>query len=140
MPFRVMVVEDNAGDVFLLEESLRSYQLEYTLLHFEDSQDAVQWLEQSAASESSPDVVVLDLNTPRGDGFQVLRSIRRTPHMAAVPVVVMSSSEFRKDQSEAESLGADCFIQKPIRLEDFIREIGSAVRGLLMRSRSAEQA
>jgi CheY-like chemotaxis protein len=70
----------------------------------------------------------------------VLRSIRLTPRLAEVAVIVMSSSEFRKDQAEAESLGADCYIQKPIRLEDFIREVGTAVRALLVRrTRSAKQ-
>ena len=117
----ILLVEDNPGDVALVREGLR--ELEHRLEVAESGERALEFLRaRSAAPERSmPDVVLLDLNLPGLTGLEVLCRIRSDPDTAALPVVVMTSSDARKDIVESYRLHANCYVTKPSSLDEYMR-------------------
>src|ERR1700720_3025425 len=85
---RIMLVEDSAADVFMIKESLNEAGLQYEAIVLGDGEDALIRLRDSA----KPDLIVIDLNLPKIDGYEVVENVRRTPELADIPVVVLSSS------------------------------------------------
>jgi CheY-like chemotaxis protein len=124
---RIMLVEDEPGDVYLLEKALRERQISYDLTCFEDGEEAIQGLDAGFV----PDLILLDLNLPRRDGFSVLRAIRSRPALVGVPVGVLTSSEAPSDRSRVSLIGAERYIHKSLELSEFLREVGQAVEELL---------
>jgi len=133
--FRVLLVEDNPADVFLVEEALRKNQVPYKLARFESGEDALAALDRGIHWENSvaaaPDIVVLDLNTPRMDGLEFLRIVREKPQLRQIPIAVLTSSQSPADRRDANALGAACFIRKPARLQQFLSEVGISLKSLL---------
>lgn len=131
-PVRILIVEDNPADVFLIEQALKEHQISYLLQVIDDGELALSFVQRSAQErgEPCPDLVLMDLNMPKHDGTDVLRGIRQNPEYSAVPVVVLTSSESPRDEQEAMRLGATRFIKKPSNLDDFLR-IGETLRGLV---------
>ena len=82
-PTRILLVEDNSGDVYLLEKALKSRQLSYKLIHYIDGEQAIRALQEEDCV--LPDLIILDLNLPRREGFDVLQTIRSKPAMVGVP-------------------------------------------------------
>jgi CheY-like chemotaxis protein len=78
-----------------------------------------------------PDLIFLDLNLPKADGLELLRLIRTWPHLAKVPVAVLTSSSAPEDKERAYQLGANLFITKPAGLAEFLAAIGGAATELL---------
>ena len=85
-PIRILVVEDNAGAVYLLEKTLQNRQLRYELIRYTDGEQAIRALQQD--DSVLPDLILVDLNLPRREGFDVLQTIRGKPSMVGVPVGV----------------------------------------------------
>jgi two-component system, chemotaxis family, response regulator Rcp1 len=125
---RILLVEDNPADVYLIEEALRTHGVEYELNWLRDGEQALALL--SGSEFVSPDLVLLDLNLPRVDGKEVLARIRRMPELATVPVAIMTSSDSPQDRREMAELGASCYIKKPPTLDEFL-EVGGVVKTLL---------
>jgi CheY-like chemotaxis protein len=123
---RIVLVEDEPGDVYLLEKALSDRRINYELTCFEDGEQAMQGL-----SKVIPDLILVDLNLPRRDGFEVLRSIRSRPSLVGVPVGVFTSSEAPSDRSRASLIGAERYIHKPAELNEFVSTVGQAVAELL---------
>src|ERR1035437_405161 len=122
-PQTVLYVEDNADDFALLKLVSQKCGTPCTLLHAEDGEQAVAYLDGSGAYADReeypfPDLVLLDLKMPRLDGFEVLQWIRRNPATKALPVVVLAGSSFRADIRRALELGANSYAAKPGRFED----------------------
>jgi len=126
---RIMIVEDDPGDVYLLEKALRSRQISYELTCFEDGEDAIHGLDAGLV----PDLILVDLNMPRRDGVDVLRAIRSRPALVGVPVGVFTSSEAPSDRSRISLIGTGRYIHKPLELSEFLSEVGQAVEELLAR-------
>lgn len=124
---RIVIIEDNPGDVLLIEKALKAKHIASDLTCFEDGQKAIQCL----AKGEAPDLVVLDLNLPKVEGIEVLKMIRSTPRLSDVPVVVFTSSESSADRQRTARLGATRFITKPSGLDDFLRVAGKAVEVML---------
>lgn len=133
-PARVLVIEDNAPDVMLIEESLREQKIPYQLTHFKDGEEAVNHLSEQQELASF-DIVILDLNMPRLGGLEVLQKLRENLASSKVPVVVLTSSLAADEQREAKRLGADRYIKKPADLYQFLSEVGGLVRELLEEGR-----
>lgn len=131
-PYSLLVVEDNASDVFLLERALARQQVCFHLTHLRDGAEALAFVRRESpfADVSRPDLILVDLNLPKVDGARVVREIRKAPHLNGVPACVWTSSEFLSDRESLDRLGVDRFIFKPSGLEQFM-EIGKILKELL---------
>ena len=131
---RILLAEDNPGDVLLFREALRSCNLTYELIVAEDGEKALKLLERVASDGNlaALDLIVLDVNLPRRSGQEVLRWVRATPPLATVPVIILTSSASPDDKTMATRLGADLYVQKSSDLDE-IFQIGHTVQDLLER-------
>lgn len=125
----ILVVDDNAPDVVLIAESLRERGLTYKLTHCPDGEQALRVL--NGSNPTSFDVMILDLNMPKVGGFEVLGRMRSKPALRDLPVLVLTSSLVPSEQDEAMRLGADRFLRKPSDLDQFLLDVGAAVRDLV---------
>ena len=131
---QIVLIEDNSADVFLFEMALKQNGIPYELLRFTNGQDAVESLcrpEGANAQAFHPDAILLDLNTPKSDGFEVLRVLRQTPHLADVPIAIITSSQAGSDKHRTSLMGVARYIEKPSQLEEFLSTVGTAVKEML---------
>lgn len=129
-PIEILLVEDNMGDARLTREALREGKIRNNLHHVRDGVEALTFLrcEGEYAKAPTPDLVLLDLNLPRKDGREVLAEMKQDMRLRTVPVVVLTTSEAESDIVRSYQLHANCYITKPVGLEQFIaivREIES---------------
>lgn len=126
----ILLVEDNDGDVYLLEKTLKSRDIPYELVRYTDGEQAIRALQRDDCA--IPDVILVDLNLPRREGFDVLQTIRSKPSMVGVPVGVLTSSDAKKDRHRVALTGrGERYIHKPPMLEDFLDQVGQAIEELL---------
>lgn len=133
-PAKVVLIEDNPGDVLLMEMALEENGVTCEIIRFRDGEEALRSLcatNGSAADGLRPDVILLDLNTPKTDGFAVLKQLKETPHLAGVPVAIVTSSRALTDKRRAELLGAARYVEKPSELDQFLSDVGQAVKEML---------
>jgi CheY-like chemotaxis protein len=125
-PGKILVIEDNPADVFLLRFALNHHKQEYELELLRDGQEALRFVhrQRTAAAEPEPCVIVLDLNLPGHDGRSVLQAIRDEPLLAHVRVVALSGSVSPKDEMEIQRLGVRLYKAKPMRLDGWIALAG----------------
>jgi len=118
----ILIVEDNEGDVLLLKEALRESGIAFRLKHLADGEQALVYLNERVRGEgvSAPDLVLLDLNLPKRDGWEVLQVLRRSPDLTRTPVVILSSSNSPEDLRRAASAHSLIYIRKPSNLDDFL--------------------
>jgi CheY-like chemotaxis protein len=125
-PFHILVVEDNPGDVRLIEEALKEGVMAGHLVSWAtDGIEALRFLREAVVKRPIPDLVLLDLNLPGMDGRELLREIKATPTLRRVPVIVLSSSKADEDILRTYELNANAYVTKPVQVEDFIRTIRS---------------
>lgn len=124
-PIHVLLVEDDPGDVTLTRESLRECKVKVNLWVVKDGEEAMQFLRKAErfSGALTPDLVLLDLNLPRKDGREVLAEIKSDPGLKNIPVVVLTTSNAEDDIGRTYALGANCYITKPIGLEQFARVV-----------------
>jgi CheY-like chemotaxis protein len=127
---RVLIIEDHAPDVYLVKEALRASGLIFELTHVNDGNAARIYL-IDVTSGGVPDLIFLDLNLPKADGLEILRMIRTWPHLAHVPVAILTSSSSPEDKEKAYRLGANLYITKPAGLSEFLATVGNAAKQLL---------
>jgi two-component system, chemotaxis family, response regulator Rcp1 len=129
---RILVVDDNESDVFLLDRALKKQDFPFELLHLLSGGEALAFIRRQGnyANAAIPNLILLDLNLSKYTGEDILREIRNVPHLAAVPVCVWSSSQSRRDESQLKGLGVSQFIPKPSGLGHFM-EIGTIVKDLV---------
>ena len=127
----LVVVEDNASDIYLLEYTLKELRLDCQLVVYRDVPEALHSLERQ---ENAPVGVVLDLNLPSGDGFQLLSFIRESEPIKDVPIAVVTSSESPMDKERCQSMGATYYLHKPTDLDEFVALIGQVIESILHRS------
>lgn len=131
-PYRIWIAEDNAADVYLIEEALRRQEFSYrlaTAANGEEMLNMISTIEQNA-SEMCPDLFLIDLNLPRRSGDEILAHIRQSSRCAQVPAIVITSSDSPRDRARARDLGASFYFHKPADLEKFMA-IGGIVRHFL---------
>jgi two-component system, chemotaxis family, response regulator Rcp1 len=126
-PIEVLLVEDNPGDVRLTREALKEGKVCNNLSVVRDGVEAMAFLRRQDpyAGAPRPDVILLDLNLPRKDGREVLLEVKADPALRVIPVVVLTSSEAERDIVQAYALHANCYITKPVDLDQFIRVVKS---------------
>ncbi len=120
-PLRILLVEDNPGDIRLIEETLHQspYTTELEVAH--DGAEALGHLRGHSpfAQEARPDLILLDLNLPGLDGRKVLAEVRSDPELNRIPVVIFTSSPGDEDVLMAFSFHADGYVRKPLELKEF---------------------
>jgi chemotaxis family two-component system response regulator Rcp1 len=130
--FRILLAEDNPGDVRLFREALDSLALSFELIVAEDGEKAIALVKNTSGSQAL-DLIVLDVNLPRHKGDEVLRQVRAEPTLGNIPVIVMTSSEAPADKATATWLGADLYIRKPSDLEELL-EVAKVIEKILKRN------
>lgn len=126
-PARLLLVEDNYGDVVLVQEAFRSAKLANSLMVARDGEEALRMLFKQGPHQSlpTPDLILLDLNLPRKDGREVLTEIRRHPETASIPVVVLTSSSAQIDIEKSYELFANCYVVKPLNFDRLTEIVAS---------------
>ena len=126
-PIDVLLVEDNPGDVRLTREALREGKVRNNLHTVADGVEAMADLRREKGYEDAvrPDLILLDLNLPRMDGREVLQAIKQDPSLRNIPVVVLTSSQAEQDIVRAYDLHANCYVTKPVDLDQFITVVQS---------------
>ena len=121
----VLLVEDNPGDVRLTMEALKEGKMLNHVSVVGDGVEAVAFLHRQGkyAKSARPDVILLDLNLPKKDGREVLAEIKTDPELRRIPVVILTTSSAEHDILKTYDLHANCYITKPVDLEQFIRVV-----------------
>ncbi len=126
-PVEILLVEDNPGDARLAKEALKESKLFNNLHHVIDGVEAMDFLNKKGIYSKSirPDLILLDLNLPRKDGREVLAEIKNDDSLKRIPVVILTISQAEEDILKSYNLHANCFISKPIDLDQFIKVVKS---------------
>jgi len=121
----VLLVEDNPGDIRLTEEAFKEANLECNLHVVEDGVEALNFLNQKGDYKDAPkpDFILLDLNLPKKDGRQVLKEIKESSALKYIPVIILSTSKSEDDIIQTYNLHANCYISKPVDLDNFIEVV-----------------
>lgn len=123
----ILLVEDNPGDVRLTREALREGKVLNNLNVVTDGQEAVEFLRREGeyGNVPRPDLILLDLNLPKKDGREVLAEIKADESLRRIPIVVLTTSQAEKDVIQTYNLGVNCYITKPVDLDQFIYVVKS---------------
>lgn len=125
-PVKILLVEDNPGDIRLAQEALKEGKLNNELRVVMDGEEAIAFLEEAAQNEEKelPDLILLDLNLPKKNGREVLTDIKARAELRHIPVVVLTTSEDEMDINESYKQYASSYIVKPVSMNKFIKVIG----------------
>ncbi len=120
-PIEILLVEDNPADARLTLESFKENKITNRIHHVRDGLEALAFLrrEGANATASRPDLILLDLNLPKLDGRKVLAEVKGDPNLRRIPVVVLTSSKAEEDVLKSYDLHANCFVTKPVDLDQF---------------------
>lgn len=123
----ILLVEDNVGDARLTLEAFKEGKVINNLTVMPDGVEALAYLRRQGpyAGARTPDLILLDLNLPRMDGRQLLAEIKADPELVTIPVVVLTTSASQDDIARAYSHHANCYITKPVDLDQFLKVIQS---------------
>jgi two-component system, chemotaxis family, response regulator Rcp1 len=123
----ILLVEDNPGDARLTTEALRDAKVHNNLSIVADGLEAMAFLRREGkyGDAPRPDLILLDLNLPRKDGREVLAEIKRDDALRRIPVVVLTTSQAEEDILRAYNLSANCYITKPVDLDQFLKVVQS---------------
>ncbi len=124
-PIHILLVEDNPGDARLTREALKDGKILHTLEVVPDGIEAMAFLQQRGqyARAPRPDLILLDLNLPRKDGREVLAEIKADEVLKRIPVVVLTTSAAEVDILSSYDLHANCYIVKPVDLDQFLKVV-----------------
>ncbi|UCG13263.1 MAG: response regulator [Deltaproteobacteria bacterium] len=126
-PLEILLVEDNPGDVRLTKEALMEARVRNNLQVVGDGIEAIAFLKREGkyGKARRPDLILLDLNLPGKDGREVLEQIKADRELKCIPIVVLTTSEADDDISKSYELHANCYISKPVDLDQFIKVVRS---------------
>lgn len=122
----ILIVEDNPGDVRLTQEALKEGKVWNTLTVAADGVEAIELLRRNGESGHwRPDLILLDLNLPKKDGREVLAEIKGDSSLRGIPVVILTTSKAEEDVLKSYQLHANCYITKPVDLQQFVDVVQS---------------
>ena len=121
----ILLVEDSPADVRLTEEALRRAPMANRLRVARDGEEAIRDLREPGDGRPRPDLILLDLNLPRKDGRELLAELDADDDLRRIPVVVLTTSGEDADILTAYDLKANCYIQKPVAFDEFLRVVGA---------------
>jgi two-component system, chemotaxis family, response regulator Rcp1 len=126
-PIHILLVEDNPGDIRLTQEILKDSKMHNNLLVANNGEEALGYLYRQGMHRNvvCPDLILLDLNLPKKGGYEVLEQIKADPELKRIPVVILTSSKAEEDILKTYNLHANCYITKPVSLEQFCAVVKS---------------
>jgi CheY-like chemotaxis protein len=126
-PIEILLVEDSPDDADLTIDALRDGRVRNRVTHVEDGVEAMAYLRREGhyASAPRPDLILLDLHLPRKNGREVLAEVKEDPNLRRIPVVIMTTSDDEKDIVAAYNHHVNCYVTKPVDLDQFIGVVKS---------------
>ena len=126
-PIEILLVEDNPGDVRLTREALRDGKIYNNLYVAKDGVEAMAFLRKTGqyAHVPRPDLILLDLNLPRKGGHEVLAEVKTDENLRRIPVVILTTSQAEEDIIKTYNLHVNCYITKPVDLDQFVKIVKS---------------
>jgi CheY-like chemotaxis protein len=123
----ILLVEDNPGDVRLIKEALKEGKIENNLDVVIDGEQALSFLYKKGdyLNVITPDLILLDLNLPKINGFEVLEKIKNDPQLKVIPVIVLTTSQSERDIIESYALHVNCYVSKPVEYDSFMTVVRS---------------
>lgn len=123
----VLLAEDNFGDIKLIKEVFKDFKVGHNLHVVNDGVEALSFLrkEDGQGKRKVIDLIILDLNLPKKSGFDVLSEVKNDDHLKHIPVVILTNSSLDSDVLKSYNLHANCYVIKPIKLDDFFNAIRS---------------
>jgi CheY-like chemotaxis protein len=127
IPIHILLVEDNEGDIFLALEAFQNFRIKNKISVARDGNEAMDFIFKKGqnANAEVPDLIILDINLPKKNGHEVLKAIKSNPNTQQIPVIILSTSSSKKDIESSYQNHVNCFITKPIELDDFMKAITS---------------
>ena len=137
-PVEVLIVDDSDADVHLTSTALRDARIANEIHVVGDGEQAMAFLEHQGtyANAPRPDLILLDLNLPKKDGFQVLEELKADPQLRTIPVIVVSGSDRQSDITRAYDLQIAAYLVKPVNVDEYFSAI-RAVKELWFHSVSS---
>jgi chemotaxis family two-component system response regulator Rcp1 len=128
----ILLVEDNPADVRLMREALKEARVKNVLHVAANGQDAMDFLLNKVKSSepARPDLIILDLNMPKKDGREVLEDIKKDNELKSIPVVIFTTSGSEEDILKTYKLHANCYIRKPMDLDQFV-DVVKSIEGIM---------
>lgn len=126
-PIRILLIEDNDGDILLFKESFEDAGILAKIEVMTDGKLAIDYFQRlaNAPVEEFPDLIFLDINLPKKNGHEVLEYLKNTNQLSQIPVIMLSTSSWYKDIEKANEAGVLMFISKPFDVDQFLRKITS---------------
>ena len=126
-PISVLLVEDNPGDARLTLMAMNECKIKVAVETVTDGEQALEYLKKEGnfVHAIKPDLILLDLNLPKKNGFEVLKEIKEDTELRRIPVAVLTTSRAEEDILQSYNLYANCFITKPIDFEQFTKVVKS---------------
>jgi chemotaxis family two-component system response regulator Rcp1 len=126
-PIEILLVEDNPGDIRLTREALRDGKIYNNLYVARDGVEAMAFLRKTGQYTHAPrpDLILLDLNLPRKDGHEVLAEVKTDENLRRIPVVILTTSQAEEDIIKTYDLHVNCYITKPVDLDQFVKIVKS---------------
>jgi CheY-like chemotaxis protein len=124
-PLELLLVEDNDDDIVLIEEAFAEAKLMNVIFTVRDGEEALAYLRQAGpyTHRRRPGLVLLDINMPKKNGFEVLEAIKADPRLRTLPVIMLTTSDREEDVVRSYNDGASSYIRKPMTLEQFARVV-----------------
>jgi len=118
----ILLIEDNAGDVRLIQEAFKDSKIENQFSVVYDGENAMKYLykQEEFADNPSPDIIFLDLNLPKKSGMEILEEIKTDPELRKIPVVILTTSSTAEHIQQSYGLHANCYITKPVDFNAFV--------------------
>lgn len=122
---RILLVEDNPGDIRLTQEALKESNMDIHLDVVSDGEQAIDFLMKKGkyAEAVRPHIILLDLNLPKKNGIEILKEVKVHDSLKKIPIIVLTTSDADHDITKAYSLNANCYILKPVDFDDFAKVI-----------------
>jgi chemotaxis family two-component system response regulator Rcp1 len=121
-PVHILLVEDNEGDILLTKEALEDAKILITLSVVKDGKEAIDFVNKQGlyTDVDQPDLLMLDVNMPKKNGHEVLKYIKSSESLRHIPVIMLTTSSSEKDINLSYNNYANCFITKPVEVNDFL--------------------
>jgi CheY-like chemotaxis protein len=126
-PIHILLVEDNEGDILLTKEAFEEARIHITLSVVKDGMDALEFLNKQGRHQLAdrPDLILLDINLPKKNGHEVLKYIKEKDGIKSIPVIMLTTSSAEKDINLSYSNYVNCYITKPVEVDDFMEVVGT---------------
>ncbi len=126
-PIHILLVEDNEGDILLTREALEDAKIIVKLSVAKDGKEAIDFVNRQGKYTDAdvPDLVLLDINLPKKNGHEVLKYIKENEQLKHIPVIMLTTSSSDRDINSSYNNYADCYITKPVEVNDFLTVVST---------------